>query len=130
MADDVHDVVHDADAADDPGARGELTVRDKVAQRLAVHAARLTDGVRPHSAGLNKINGRELPRATVSIAGDRARVEVSIAVAWLAPVVDVGAAVQRNVVDALRTYAALTVDRVDVAVDAVLPVATPSRTVQ
>ena len=54
------------------------------------------------------------------------------AAVWLTgcAVVDVGAAVQRNVVDALRTYAALTVDRVDVAVDAVLPAATPSRTVQ
>ena len=118
------------DPADDPGARGQLTVRDKVAQRLAVHAARLTDGVHQHSAGLTKITGRDLPRATVAIAGDRARVQVTIAVAWPEPVVAVGAAVQRNVVNALRDYAALTVDRVDVAVDAVLPASTPSRTVQ
>ena len=118
------------DSSDDPGNRGELTVRDKVAQRLAVHAARLTDGVHQHSAGLTKITGRELPRATVAIAGDRARVQVNIAVAWPEPAVVVGAAVQRNVVEALRDYAALTVDRVDVAVDAVLPVTAPSRTVQ
>ncbi|GAB7068648.1 Asp23/Gls24 family envelope stress response protein [Mycobacterium hodleri] len=126
MADDRSDV----DSADDPGVRGELTVRDKVAQRLAVHAARLTDGVHQHSAGLNKITGRDLPRATVAIAGDRARVQVNIAVAWPEPAVVVGAAVQRNVTSALRDYAALTVDRVDVAVDAVLPASTPSRTVQ
>ncbi|KAA0092772.1 Asp23/Gls24 family envelope stress response protein [Mycolicibacterium sp. P1-18] len=120
----------DDDLAVDPGDRGGLTVRDKVAQRLAVHAARLTDGVHQHSAGLTKITGRELPRATVAIAGDRARVQVNIAVAWPEPAVVVGAAVQRNVVEALRDYAALTVDRVDVAVDAVLPVTAPSRTVQ
>jgi len=118
------------DSVEDPGVRGELTVRDKVAQRLAVHAARLTDGVHQHSAGLTKITGRELPRATVAIAGDRARVQVNIAVAWPEPVVVVGAAVQRNVVNALRDYAALTVDRVDVAVDAVLPAIAPTRTVQ
>jgi uncharacterized alkaline shock family protein YloU len=118
------------DSADDPGGRGGLTVRDKAAQRLAVHAARLTEGVHQHSAGLDKITGRELPRATVAIAGDRARVQVNIAVAWPEPAVVVGAAVQRNVVDALRDYAALTVDRVDVAVDAVLPATAPSRTVQ
>ena len=118
------------DSVGDPGVRGELTVRDKVAQRLAVHAARLTDGVHQHSAGLTKITGRELPRATVAIAGDRARVQVNIAVAWPEPVVVVGAAVQRNVVNALRDYAALTVDRVDVAVDAVLPAIAPTRTVQ
>ncbi|MCV7422745.1 Asp23/Gls24 family envelope stress response protein [Mycobacterium yunnanensis] len=118
------------DPAEDPGGRGRLVVRDKVAQRLAVHAARLTEGVHPHAAGLDKITGRELPRATVAVAGDRARVQVNIAVAWPQPVVDVGAAVQRNVVAALKDYAALTVDGVDVAVDAVLPLTEPSRTVQ
>ena len=118
------------DPAGDPGARGGLVVRDKVAQRLAVHAARLTEGVHPHAAGLDKITGRELPRATVAVAGDRASVQVNIAVAWPQPAVAVGAAVQRNVVAALKDYAALTVDRVDVAVDAVLPLTEPSRTVQ
>jgi uncharacterized alkaline shock family protein YloU len=122
--------VADDGPAVDPGSRGELTVRDKAAQRVAVHAARLTDGVHQHSGGLDKITGRELPRATVAIAGDRARVQVNIAVAWPEPAVVVGAAVQRNVVDALRDYAALTVDRVDVSVDAVLPATAPTRTVQ
>lgn len=117
--------------ADDPGTRGELIVHDKVAQRLAVHAARLTHGVQTHKAGLDKITGRELPRATVSVAGGRARVQVTIAVAWPEPAVGVGTAVQRNVIQALDTYAALTVDSVDVAIDAVLPAATaPSRSVQ
>ncbi|MEU0494575.1 Asp23/Gls24 family envelope stress response protein [Mycobacterium sp. NPDC006124] len=118
------------DPAEDPGGRGDLVVRDKVAQRLAVHAARLTEGVHPHSAGLDKITGRELPRASVAVAGDRARVQVNIAVAWPESAVVVGAAVQRNVVAALKDYAALTVDRVDVAVDAVLPLTASSRTVQ
>ena len=126
MADDGRGV----DSVDDPGVRGELTVREKVAQRVAVHAARLTDGVHQHSAGLTKITGRELPRATVAIAGDRARVQVNVAIAWPEPVVVVGAAVQRNVTNALRDYAALTVDRVDVAVDAVLPASAPPRTVR
>ncbi len=124
MADDVH-ADASTDALEDPGARGHLVVRDRVAQRLAVHATRLTHGVHAHSAGLDKITGRELPRATVQLAGDRARVKVTIAVAWPQPAVEVGAAVQRNVIDALRTYAAVTVDRVDVAVDAVVP-ETPS----
>jgi uncharacterized alkaline shock family protein YloU len=119
----------DDDTAD-PGGRGELVVRDKVAQRLAIHATRLTSGVQAHSGGLDKLTGRELPRANVWIAGDRARVEVTIAVAWPQPIVGVGDAVQRNVIEALHTYAGLTVDRVDVAVDAVVSATETTRTLQ
>ncbi|TPG33031.1 Asp23/Gls24 family envelope stress response protein [Mycolicibacterium hodleri] len=118
------------DGLADPGGRGELVVLDRVAQRLAVHAARLTGGVHPHSAGLDRLTGRELPRATVSIAGDRARVQVTIAVGWPQPAIGVAAAVQRNVAEALRTYAALTVDRVDVAIDAVVDPMPSDRTVR
>ncbi|MBJ7338821.1 Asp23/Gls24 family envelope stress response protein [Mycolicibacterium sp.] len=114
----------------EPGGRGNLVVRDKVAQRLAVHTARLTSGVHTHAAGLDKLTGRELPRATVSVAGDRVRVQVSIAVAWPQPATGVAADVQRNITEALRTYAALTVDRVDVAIDAVVDPSAPARTVQ
>ena len=118
------------DGLADPGGRGGLVVHDKVAQRLAVHAARLTSGVHVHSAGLDKLTGRELPRATVSVAGDRARVHVSIAVGWAQPAIGVAADVQRNVTEALSTYAALTVDRVDVAIDAVVDPTLPERSVR
>jgi uncharacterized alkaline shock family protein YloU len=116
--------------ADDPGDRGHLVVRDKVAQRIAAHSARLTVGVHAHSAGLDKLTGRELPRATVQVAGDRARAQINIAVSWPQSAVTVAAAVQRSVTDALSTYAALSVDAVDVSIDAVVPVETFTRTVQ
>lgn len=116
--------------ADDPGERGRLVVRDKVAQRIAEHSVRLTDGVHSHSAGLDKLTGRELPRATVQVAGDRARAQVNIAVVWPQSAVAVAAAVQRNVIDALGAYADLSVDGVDVSIDAVVPAETPTRTVQ
>ncbi|WP_293240500.1 Asp23/Gls24 family envelope stress response protein [Mycolicibacterium sp.] len=115
--------------ADDPGNRGRLVLRDRVAQRIATRAAHLTDGVQAHSGGLDKLTGRELPRATVHVAGDRARAQIDIAVCWPRSATAVAADVQRNVTEALQTYADLTVDTVDVSIDAVVPAHTPARTV-
>ena len=130
-----HTAAADQDADDlptDPGDRGQLVVRDKVAQRVAEKAARDTDGVRSHAAGLDKLTGRELPRAKVYISATRIRAHLDIAVTWPHPLSVVGAAVQRNVTDALTNAVGLHVDGVDVTIEAIPPAAshTTIRTVQ
>ena len=104
-------------AADrDSGQRGSLTIGEKVAHRLAVHAAVSTPGVARHATGLSTITGRDLPTAQLHVASNRAAAHLKVAVAWPHPLTNVARAVQRNVADALHTMAGLQVDRVDVEV--------------
>jgi uncharacterized alkaline shock family protein YloU len=103
-------------ASEDSGQRGTLTIGDKVARRLAVHAAISTPGVCRHAAGLDRLTGRDLPAAQLEISANHAVAQLKVAVAWPHPVADVARAVQRNVADALGTLAGLGVDRVDVEV--------------
>jgi uncharacterized alkaline shock family protein YloU len=105
------------DPDDDGADRGTLTVREKVAQRLAVRAALDTPDVLPFTAGLTKIAGRSLPQAQLTVAGNRVTAHLKIAVAWPAPAVEVASAVARNVTHTLSTMAGLHVDRVDVTVE-------------
>ena len=66
----------------EPGDRGTLTIRDRVAQKLVLEATRGTPGVRHHAAGMDKLTGRELPRARVLVSGKRVRAKVDIAIEW------------------------------------------------
>ena len=131
MADDVPPPAEASDGPTDPGERGGLVVRDKVAQRLALRAALDTPGVRSsHAAGLGKLTGRELPRVRVDVSGTRVRAQVSIAVDWPQPLADVGAAVRRNVATVLNESAGFYVDGVDVAIESIVtPVEDHTRTV-
>lgn len=104
----------------EPGDRGTLVIRDKVAQRLATKAALDTPGVEKHSAGLAKLTGRDLPRARVYIAGDHVRAHVDVAVEWPNSLPRVGDAVRTNVSSALSDYAGLNVDGVDVSIPSVV----------
>jgi uncharacterized alkaline shock family protein YloU len=104
----------------DPGERGSLEVRDKVAQRIAVRAALDTPGVQAHAAGLDKLTRRELPRASVDIAATRVHAHLVIAVAWPHSLSQVGVAVQHNVTQALTNSAGFHVDAVDVAIEAIV----------
>jgi uncharacterized alkaline shock family protein YloU len=116
----------------DPGDRGALVVKDKVAQRIAVRAARDTAGVQPQDATMTKLIGRELPKVTVMISADRVRAAVDVAVPWPCPLTDVGAAVRDNVAAALHRLAGLKVDGVDVTVSKVVSETetTPARVLQ
>ncbi|MDV6271535.1 Asp23/Gls24 family envelope stress response protein [Rhodococcus globerulus] len=100
----------------DPGQRGRLIIRGKVAQRLAVRAALDTPGVQVHAAGLDKITGREYPKVRVFVSANRVRAHLDIAVAWSQSLPEVARNVQRNVADALTTYAGLQVHGVDVVI--------------
>ncbi|MDG3013668.1 Asp23/Gls24 family envelope stress response protein [Speluncibacter jeojiensis] len=102
------------------GERGSLTIRTKVAQRLAVRAALDTPGVLVHAAGLDKFTGRDLPRARVVISANRVRAHLFLAVSWPQSIPQVARAVQHNVADALSDYAGLHVDGIDIAVDHVV----------
>ena len=132
---DDHEMAPADDAQDrgqqDSGERGSLRIGDKVAQRLALHAALSTPGVARHAAGLDKLTGRDLPSAQLDISSNRAAAQLKIAVTWPHPLAEVAAAVQRNVAEALHSMAGLQVDRVDVDVTHVsVTQTTPSRRVQ
>ncbi|MUL78446.1 Asp23/Gls24 family envelope stress response protein [Mycolicibacterium sp. CBMA 226] len=110
-------VAAESDSEDDGATRGTLTVREKVAQRLAVRAALDTPDVLPFSEGRAKIPGRSLPQAQLTVTGDRVTAHLKVTVAWPASAVDVARAVQRNVARTLSDMGGLQVDRVDVTVE-------------
>ena len=106
--------------SDDPGARGSLTIHDKVVKRLVTRAALDTAGVQRRTVGIDKLTGRDLPRVRVQVSGDRVRAGVDVAVAWSWPLAAVAADVQVNVTHALYAWAGLYVDAVDVSVPSVV----------
>lgn len=111
----------DQETADDPGARGSLTIRDKAVERVAFAAALEADGVLRYSHGIGKLTGREFPRADVVVAGDHVRASVEIAVRWGKPLSGTAAEVRRRVTHGLSELSGLTVDGVDVHVHSVVP---------
>ncbi|WP_232375290.1 Asp23/Gls24 family envelope stress response protein [Mycolicibacterium baixiangningiae] len=118
-----------ADGGDGHTDAGTLVIKDKVAQRIAMRAALDTPGVAPHAAGIDKLTGRSLPRARVYLSATRVRAHLDLAVTWPHSLPDVGSAVQRNVSEALHDCVGLTVDGVDVAIEAIVTEApTPART--
>jgi uncharacterized alkaline shock family protein YloU len=110
---------------------GSLVIKDRVVQRIAVRAALETPGVAPHAAGIDKLTGRSLPRAQVYLSATRVRAHLDLAVTWPHSLSGVGSAVQRNVAAALHDGIGMTVDGVDVAIEAIVTeAATPARTLQ
>ncbi|SHW75846.1 Protein of uncharacterised function (DUF322) [Mycobacteroides abscessus subsp. abscessus] len=118
------------DSEDDAGTRGTLTVREKVAQRLAVRAALDTPDVLPFPEGRAKIPGRSLPQAQLTVTGDRVTAHLKVTVAWPAPAVAVARAVQRNVAQTLSNMGGLQVDRVDVTVEQLSTVAKDTKRIR
>lgn len=117
-------IAAESDSEDDGATRGTLTVREKVAQRLAVRAALDTPDVLPFPESRTKIAGRSLPQAQLTVTGDRVTAHLKVTVAWPAPAADVARAVQRNVAQTLSDMAGLHVDRVDVTVEQLSTVTT------
>lgn len=114
-------------SATDPGLRGHLDIKDRAVQNIIVAAALLPDGVLRHSTGLGRLAGRDLPRATVHVAGDHVSADVDVAVEWGRPLRGVAAAVRRKICDALSAHSGLTVDRLDVHVATVISMNPSSR---
>lgn len=103
-----------AEQPSDAGLRGRLVVADRVVERVATIAAAEVEGVVRSGSGLDRALGHQYPRAAATIAGDRAKVQVEIAIAWPYPLAEVSADVRRTVRSRLEGLVGLTVDAVDV----------------
>ncbi len=112
-------------AADDPGERGRTTIADSVLERIACKAATEVGGVVRAGSGLDKVVGRQYPKATAEVAGSRATVGLDIAVAWPHSLASVSATVRDTVRARLGELSGLAIDVVDVNVATVLPPAQP-----
>ncbi len=100
----------------EPADRGTLTVTDRVLDKLAAHAATFVDGVVPAGSPLDKLAGRQLPRASSQVRGRQARVDLQIAVAWPKPLAQTADQVRVTVTRELTRLSGLHVVAVDVRV--------------
>ena len=124
------DTADDGTAASEPGARGRLTVRDLVAERISVRAADQVLGTVAHATAMDKVTRSALPRADVALAAGHVHATVHIAVEWPHPAASTAARVREEVTHQLNTLTGLIVDGVDVSIDAVLTPDEPQRRVQ
>ncbi|ACQ81706.1 conserved hypothetical protein [Beutenbergia cavernae DSM 12333] len=104
-----------------PASRGRLVVTERALGKVVRHVLRDAPGVATSHA----------PRVACDIAGDRARIDVDVAIEWPRPAVEVCQAV----VDALRSRlpreAGLQPDHIELTVvDVVAPAATATRRVE
>lgn len=100
----------------EPGERGTLTIKNKVATRIAELAALDVDEVVSHSSKLGALTGRDLPRAIVDMSSANPNVHLDIAVAWPSPVAAVCRQVRTHVADELDRLTGRKPGRVDVSV--------------
>lgn len=114
-------------AGTDPGSRGGLVIADGVVERIATIAAGQVDGVVSVGSGLDHVLGHRYPRSTATVAGDRARLAVEVAVGWPHPLGQVCARVRDDVRSQVSGLTGITVDTVDVTAAKVVPVAVPAR---
>lgn len=100
------------------------TVGDRVFRVYAVKGALSVPGVVDHASGINRITGRRLPRAEVRWDADHrsVTVDLQIAVAWPAPVVDVARTVRSCTAQWITATTGVPVSVVNVEVGAVVPV--------
>ena len=104
----------------EPGDRGSLTIKDKVATRIVELAALDAPHVVRHSKGLASLTGRDLPRAVVDMTPAHPRVDVDIAVEWPSEVAAVARDVRGRVSSELDRLIGRQPSRVNVRVQEVL----------
>ncbi|MET0788806.1 MAG: Asp23/Gls24 family envelope stress response protein [Cellulomonas sp.] len=99
-------------------ARGTLTIADRALTRIARQVTLEVPGVAPEeSAGaIERRLGRGYPRVQWQRAGNRARVQVEVAITWPASAAHVTVGVQEAVRRELERQAGQDVDHVSVAV--------------
>lgn len=109
------------DAALAPAAqRGRLEVRTKALAHIAEQAALEVPRTVSRRSTLGLL-GTTTPKATVAVTGDTARVEVSVACTWPAPLARVADEVRARVAEQVAHLAGLSVTSVDVTVGTVTP---------
>ncbi|CAN5293028.1 hypothetical protein BH18ACT9_BH18ACT9_00180 [soil metagenome] len=119
-----------AEALPEPAERGKLTISPRVVERVATMAAREVDGVVPVTSTLDRLASRSLPKADAHLAGQRTRIQMSIAAAWPKPLPEVAAAVRDRVSERVASLVSLTVDGVSVEVSSVVHAESDERRVQ
>ena len=113
-------------ADEDAGGRGSLTIADRALTAIARHVTLEVAGVAPEdqAGAVERTIGRGLPRVSWHRAGNRAAVDVEIALTWPASAIHVASAVQDAVARELERQAGQRVERVSVRVrDVVRPAA-------
>ncbi|WP_420110490.1 hypothetical protein [Pseudactinotalea sp.] len=93
--------------------RGSTTVADRVVEKIAEQAARLTS---PRVSGA--LIGTKLPALEVVTAGSSTRVRARVAARWAVPVADSASAVADRIRADLERYAGVAVELVEVDVAA------------
>ena len=98
----------------DPAQRGRLVITDKVVERIATVAAGEVEGVVKAGSGFDQVLGHRYPKADATVAGDRARIQVQVAIAWPHPLGQVCGRVRDQVHDRVAELIGVRVDAVDV----------------
>jgi len=98
----------------EPAQRGTTVIADRVVERIASIAAAEVAGVVDVGSSLDKVIGRQYPKADAAVAGSRAKIAVEVAVAWPHPLSAVTAQVRDTVRSQVERMAGLQVDVVDV----------------
>ena len=111
----------------DPAQRGRLVIADRVVERIATAAAGEVQGVASQGSGLDQVLGHGYPKAKATVAGDRARVHVQIAVFWPHPLGQVCGQVRDEVRDRLTKLIGVRVDAVDVTAAKVMRATKPEQ---
>lgn len=99
--------------------RGSLHIAPRVAERIALEAARRVPGVIATDAMSDVVLRRNLPRVDLDLAGDRAVVQVHVAVAWGRSLTSTARQVQAQVSDELHRLAGVRTDRLSVSIDSI-----------
>ncbi|GAA3173393.1 hypothetical protein GCM10020255_063350 [Rhodococcus baikonurensis] len=87
----------DPSAADDPGLRGSLVIKDRAMAKIATAAAVNAPGVVRQSGGLTRLTGRDLPRADISMGSDAVAINLFLAVSWPCSVTELTGRVRAEV---------------------------------
>lgn len=70
------------DAADEPGSRGSLIIKDRVVEKIATTAALRVPGVIRQGGSFTRFTGRDLPRADVSSGTHSVALNLYLGVHW------------------------------------------------
>lgn len=109
------------------GQRGRLVITDTAVERIATIAASEVEGVVNAGSGLNQVMGHRYPKADATMAGDRCRIHVEIAIAWPHPLGQVCRQVRDEVRHRVINLVDLHVDAVDVTAAKVVHVPEPKQ---
>ena len=107
-------------SARSPQVAGRVRINDRVVTSIALIAACEVSGTVEMSSAMGRVAGRELPRASARLAGDRTTVSLDVAVSWPMPLPVVTRAVREVVRARLVELTGLKVDGVDVTAVAVV----------